>query len=248
MATFAHLSPAERRKVLVIGDSITERGYIIENCGWVAGLAAWYQRSTDVVNRGFSGYTSFLLNAVLPIILPKEVIRRDIIMSTIFLGANDSVFEGEAQHVSVESYAINLQSIIAHLRSINDEMKIVLITPPPVDHHQWQNRHDSSVSKYADVCRELAAAHDLALVDLWEGESKIELSDLCDGLHFGPGANIKTLNAIKAVVKEKFPDIVPEDRPDGLPHLPLHFPHWSEVTGISEAEALSKIESWKWKF
>lgn len=44
-------------KVLLIGDSLTQFGFSAEG-GWAAMLANALQRRCDVVNRGFSGYTT----------------------------------------------------------------------------------------------------------------------------------------------------------------------------------------------
>lgn len=48
----------ERRKVLLVGDSITQQSFSVTHGGWGAGLQDWYQRTADVYNRGFSGYNS----------------------------------------------------------------------------------------------------------------------------------------------------------------------------------------------
>ena len=50
-----------RRKILLLGDSITQQSFSLTTSGWGAGLADWYQRSADVmllIEDGFSGYNS----------------------------------------------------------------------------------------------------------------------------------------------------------------------------------------------
>lgn len=42
-------------KMVLFGDSLTQRGFDTEQCGWAATLANCYIRKLDVVNRGFSG-------------------------------------------------------------------------------------------------------------------------------------------------------------------------------------------------
>ena len=53
--------PRNRSKVILIGDSLTEYSCSVELNGWGIGLMEWYTRSFDVLNRGFSDYTSRLL-------------------------------------------------------------------------------------------------------------------------------------------------------------------------------------------
>jgi lysophospholipase L1-like esterase len=55
------LNAASRRKILLIGDSITQQSFSTTYRGWGGALANWYCRTADVVNRGYSGYNSRLL-------------------------------------------------------------------------------------------------------------------------------------------------------------------------------------------
>jgi len=48
-------------------------------------------------------------------------------------------------------------------------VRVVLITPPPVDSDKWEGRSDEHVADYANAVRVLAAADDdCVVVDLWE--------------------------------------------------------------------------------
>lgn len=68
-----------------------------ERLGWLALLAHWWERRFDVVNRGFSGYnTRWLLPLVDRLFVPGGAAPVKLI--TIFLGANDCVLAGNAQH------------------------------------------------------------------------------------------------------------------------------------------------------
>jgi hypothetical protein len=72
------------------------------------------------------------------------------------------------------------------------------------------------------------------------------LADLNDGLHFGPTGNLKVLEALKAVIREEYPELVPEDINEA-PNMPLHFPHWSAFNGKDEDGCRELIEGWKWQ-
>jgi lysophospholipase L1-like esterase len=125
----------ERRKVVLIGDSITQQSFSIAHSGWGAGLADWYQRSADVINRGYSGYNSRWIKQGLHKIFPaSDTVSRDVILVTVFLGANDAACLPSPQHVSLEEYKLNMIAILAHIRVVYPYAQCILITPPQVKH------------------------------------------------------------------------------------------------------------------
>ena len=181
-----------RPNLFLLGDSITQFSMSTRHIGWGSLLADYFEgRRVDIVNRGFSGYNSRWVLQMLPTIAPINLIQTSM-LTTIFLGANDSVLEGHSQHVALEEYRLNITEIVQHIRTINKSIVIILITPPPVDHITWANqmipgaetgRHNNQVSTYAQVIRELSTILNTNILDLWEEGSdyKIEFEDLCDG-------------------------------------------------------------------
>jgi hypothetical protein len=55
------------KKILVLGDSLTQRGFDVVHRGWLAQLANAYSGRYEIVSRGFSG--KFHLHIV-PKLLP----------------------------------------------------------------------------------------------------------------------------------------------------------------------------------
>ncbi|KAH0566325.1 hypothetical protein GP486_000261 [Trichoglossum hirsutum] len=102
-------------KIILFGDSLTERSFDTNNNGFGAVLQNYYARRVDVVNR----------DAQLP---PP-------LLFTVFLGANDAVLPRFSQHVPLPEYEANLRyyvdTLLAH--PMTKGTKIVLITPPPID-------------------------------------------------------------------------------------------------------------------
>jgi lysophospholipase L1-like esterase len=185
MAEFASSSgssrpPHERKKILLIGDSITQQSFSLVHQGWGAGLADWYQRIADVTNRGYSGYNSRWIRSALPRqILPADSVRGDdYILVTVFLGANDAVLitaEGDdcaagnsnGQHVSVPEYTENISAIVDYLRGVCPSAVVVLITPPVVNSAQWPNRTTANAAAYAEAIRAVGAEKKTLVLDLW---------------------------------------------------------------------------------
>lgn len=185
----------------------------------------------------------------------------NIILATIFLGANDSVINAEGQLVPVEEYKENIRAIIRHLQRCNNDVHIVLITPPKVDSSMWPTRSIERVSVFADAVRALAAeeatgGRRVHLVDLWEGDICVEIPDLRDGLHLGFVGSHKVAAGIMRIVRTEIPELCPEGDGSSCP-MPSHFPAWNAFLDVGEdgatvnvpqspLKAVSVASEWKW--
>ena len=120
---FPHASPlsssacAFREEVCAFGDSITQHGHMAAAHGWVCGLQEAYRRRADVLNRGYSGYSSRFARAMLPRIFGAE---RRYLFTTVFFGANDAADAASkpAQHVPLEEYEENMAVIVEAARAV----------------------------------------------------------------------------------------------------------------------------------
>lgn len=203
------------KRILLIGDSITEYSQIVENNGWGALLSSRYVRSADVLNRGFAGYNTRWIKFMLPQILPNDNFNReDYILATILLGSNDCTTR--QQHIPLPEYKRNIVTIINYLKSkINQNIKIILITPPPIDFDKgWKER--ASVTYYADVVKNIGNEMHIPVINLWGSTLDIKIdtkinpkADLIDGLHLSKSGNGKLFLAIQAVISTKFPKLDP---------------------------------------
>jgi len=188
------------------------------------------------VNRGFSGYNTRWARIVLPKLL--ESVPKPLACVTLFFGANDSSSGG--QNVPLEEYEENLKAMIQMVKATAPESLIVAITPPPVDDERTApERTVEAVSRYAAVVRSLPVP---VVVDLW---GHIEAADLHDGLHLGPTGNRKVLALVQAALRAQ-PGLNPEDGPDGIPQMPMHFPHWSAMSGKTAEDAAAVLSEWSW--
>ena len=253
----------ERPRVLLFGDSITQYSFDTQNCGWGAGLADWYSRHADVVNRGFSGFNSRQGLALLRRMLPLDGPVQPRVL-TIKFGANDAAAAtlNPQQHVPLAEYESNLRDMVAHATSSCPGVHVILITPPSVDeagiranslakgwlqHGDEIDRTVAGVRPYADVMRRVGCNLSLPVVDLWEGGDDAVGStpqDFVDGLHLSPSGNRKLLAALQQVIRRECSRsdqaslLLPVTEADGN-GMPMHFPHWSEAT-------LEAIQTWVW--
>jgi lysophospholipase L1-like esterase len=163
--------PGYREAICLFGDSITQDGFDPVNGGWVAGLANYYRRKADVINRGMSGYNTRLALLAAPHILggaasggaalPASAsagvaLRGRFLLSTVFFGANDAAVAGEPQHVPLAEYEANLTALVAMARAASTA--VAVISPPPLDSARWPNRGNMHTVQYAAAAGRVAAA------------------------------------------------------------------------------------------
>ncbi|KAF9984426.1 hypothetical protein BGZ75_004025 [Mortierella antarctica] len=145
---------------LLFGDSITQYSFDVAERGFGAQLAHLFQRRLDVINRGFSGYTTEQAIHLLPQFLPRcsqqhqlqnngsqqqqqeesqsSLGKSKIEFLTLFFGANDACLASSPQHVDLERYERNLRALMDMIHSpgsptYSPETRIIVICPPPID-------------------------------------------------------------------------------------------------------------------
>jgi lysophospholipase L1-like esterase len=163
----------------------------------------------DILNRGFSGYNTDwalpITHQILPTVEDQKKQAATIPLMTIFFGANDAALDFSPQHVPLNRFRDNLNTMIQLVKNpeskyYNPKMRLMLITPPPINEAQWQkrceeqgdklNRTNESARAYANVVKEIGAEKQLVVIDIWSrlmdltGPGKRDLAEfLFDGLH-----------------------------------------------------------------
>ncbi|KAI8831986.1 SGNH hydrolase-type esterase domain-containing protein [Chytriomyces cf. hyalinus JEL632] len=230
-------------QLVLFGDSITQHSFNPVIQGWGAILADAYMRRLDVVNRGFSGYNTewckHVLADTLASTLPAPGTSRtpQIKVMTLFLGANDAVLpeKNQRQPVPIPQYKANLLEMLATVKSLSPDTRVVIITPPPVDPLRWHekcklkgkegDREVGYTKLYRDACLEVGIeakktwGSALQVVDIWEvffgkGQTEYTMDDvadlLSDGLHLAARGNTLLAAALLKTIKESWPDLNPE--------------------------------------
>lgn len=238
---------------LLFGDSITQ-GSDCQELGFAfaAALQDAYIRRLDVINRGFSGYTTCNALKVLPHFMP-DVSQAKVRVIIIFFGANDACLPGQSQHVPLHLYCDTLKLLCHHPSVVAHDPEILLITPPPVNEYQLTirdalkgytapQRTAANTRRYADACREVGQEINRPVVDLWHafmrkagwrngdplaGSKDVERNEVLeslflDGLHLSPAGYRVMYEEVMKVIKDKIPDQYPEN-------LPPIYPPWQQA-------------------
>ena len=220
--------------ILLIGDSLTQQGYS-DSGKWVALMANLFQRKCDIINRGFSGYTTRSLKPFLPSLVTENIASENA-ATVVCLGANDSNIQelNEAQHVPLQEYSNNLSDIIEILRKKEIRpSQILLVPPPPCNEEMWRKaleiksssqiecspKNNDTTRLYFNACIEVAKRHGCrSLADpnrYWDSlDCK---ANFCDGLHFSEEGSIKFFDFVSKELLEMTKD------------LPMILPDWKEL-------------------
>ncbi|KAJ5171888.1 hypothetical protein N7492_004481 [Penicillium capsulatum] len=238
---------------LLFGDSITQMSSNQEiGFGFQPALQEAYSRKLDIVNRGFSGYTTAHAVKVFPRFFPSPQIA-NVRLMTIFFGANDATVPTHVQHVPLDQFRDNLKSIIQHPATQAQNPRIMILTPPPVNEYQLEkfdadkntahpSRTASLTKLYAEAAQEVGTSLGVPVVDVWaafmasagwkEGQPLIGSRDVpdleefnclfTDGLHLTPAGYRIVYSEIMKAIRQHWPDQDPD-------RLPMVFPAWGEA-------------------
>lgn len=200
-------------KVVLLGDSLTQQSFAIG--GWGARLADHLQRRADVINRGFSGYTTRWVKEILSQVFPASAATPQ--TTVVFLGANDSALPGKEskQHVPLAEYKSSLKDICSYFISngFSSPKSLILIAPPPVSLSQWLqvkecelNRENSNTVHYVEAVKQVGEELKVTVLDFFavitNSGYSIE-SCLSDGLHLSErGSELLAQHLIPLVDKK----------------------------------------------
>ena len=237
---------------VLLGDSQTQLAW--EAGGWAQSLAEKFVRRVDIINRGFSGYNTRMIQTILPEALNQNMLKTAKIVC-IFLGSNDASIEDKnpEQAVPVEEFGENLLRIISYLLS-NGVAKesLVIVSPPPILPEKWTaalnmrpgptlpNCKSNELTKvFAKECGEVAKRFNLTFVDLFtymmDPINKINLnSALSDGLHLGKEGHYALFSLLVPVFNGKL---------GGSPDA-LMLPEWRE---LNNQDTAGSFQDWKSK-
>ncbi|GES66420.1 GDSL Lipase/Acylhydrolase family protein [Aspergillus terreus] len=234
---------------ILFGDSITQQstsptdGFVFQ-----AELQDAYCRRLDVINRGFSGYTTANAVNVFPKFFPTPQ-RATVKLMTIFFGANDACIPGTFQHVPLDKFKENLRQLIQHPAVTAQGTQIIVLTPPAVNEYQMDPGDGSALARtashtkiYADAAREVATSLGTPVADIWtafmtaagwkEGDplagskeipnnAKLQ-SLLTDGLHLTADGYRMVFEVVMETIRQNCPELSPEQ-------LPWVHPPWTEA-------------------
>ena len=156
---------------------------------------------------------------------------------TIWFGANDAVPPPSPQHVPRDRYKANLVHLVNMVKSptsahYSPDTRIILITPPPVNTYEREDRVFAETKSYAEAVKEVGAQMGVPVADvwteIWEAAGRDERACerfLYDGLHLNDAGyevrssrsariilvDLKALqivfSSIMKIIKEKYPEI-----------------------------------------
>ena len=240
---------------ILFGDSITQKA----STSLIPSLATRYIRRLDVVNRGFSGYNTRQALQVLPRVFPSPAQAR-VRFLVVFFGANDARLPDTGlppqQHVPIAEYQDKLTRIVQHpcVRA-HDGIRVVLVTPPPVDESMCMNRElgkpaDTTreyqplreahvTAEYASAVRLLGAELGTPVLDIWSAMMSraspnghlvgSRSTEPCEALRVFLDDGLHLSRSGYELLDQELLGIIERTWPDQMPdELPMVFPSWDD--------------------
>ena len=229
---------SSNKKVLLIGDSITQYSCDLKNNGWGLRLHDYFAGKVDIINRSREAHTT---KSILPYIESYfcdsnlEYVGK-IDMAILTFGSNDAsdptkfVDKEWKQFTTLDEYEKNINEIL-NIFVENGVEHILLVTPPQMNTDNW-NKYSTKYFKlpadvksyeltktYADRLIELKNKRkdgNIYLVNLWD--TKWGHTAFVDGLHFSKEGNKLFFSALKKTI-----DSIPDMNPKNLKHCILDF-------------------------
>jgi isoamyl acetate esterase len=205
-------------QIVLLGDSLTQLAFE----GWGSIIANVYQRRADLINRGCSGYNSKFYLQHIP--LPP---CNNVCLVTIFFGANDASLSNEnpRQYVPIHDYCRNLETLVRRVQQKYTSPRILLISPPPLDHEQrllfqkkrYGNLATGSLERttentglYAEACSAVSKDLNVPCLDLFNAMLQTPNYGrfLNDGLHFSTAGHEFVAEQILQALQLHYPELV----------------------------------------
>lgn len=216
-----YLNMNKNKKILLLGDSITQYSNDLKNNGWAIHLHEYFSGKADILNRSREAHTT---KSILPFV--KEYFNKqnqdqyvgDVDMIIMTLGSNDAsdpskfVDKKWNQYTSLEEYEYYVNELLNIF--VNNNVKyILLVTPPQMNTDNW-NKYSTKYFKlpsdvksyelmksYADKLIELKnkrTEKNIMLINLWE--NKWGHTCFVDGLHLSKEGNKFFFNSLKNTI------------------------------------------------
>lgn len=218
-----------------------------------AGLSFSYVRRLDVVNRGFSGYNSGHMKAMIDKLLyldhDSQPEGSKCVMATLFLGTNDAA-TAKPDMIEYDEYVENMKYII---EKITDKgIKLIIIGPAHHAAHLWEPLNQDEVLdlnltrsnernlQYSNGLEKLCKSLNLPFVNLYEkfdnyksNHKDLNSDDLfLDGIHLNGRGQKIVYDSIVESIKQNYPDLHFQNE-----KLKMRLPDWNKIT-IEDIEKL----------
>ncbi|KAE8225568.1 hypothetical protein CF319_g1707 [Tilletia indica] len=226
--------------IVLFGDSQTEFGS--KPGGLANRLSHHYSRIFDVVNRGFSGYTTDQALILAPRLFhetaqgSKSGPSGSVRLVTVWFGSNDAAVEGHRQHVPLQRFRDNLHAILDVIEARAESAKILLLTPVTLissTDRVGESRRPEITRTYVDAILEVAQQRKslkIVGVDLYSLFQDLAAGHigsmqpllLEDGLHISDLGYELIFHKLTSTIAQHWPEL-------DVKHLQATYPLWRDV-------------------
>ncbi|KAH6769256.1 SGNH hydrolase-type esterase superfamily protein [Perilla frutescens var. frutescens] len=249
-----------RPQFVLFGSSIVQISFRVG--GWGSILADLYDRKADIILRGYGGWNSRNALEVLNQIFPQDAAVHPSLV-IVYFGGNDAMQphpSGLGSHVPLSEYVENMKKIALHLKSLDEKLRIIFMTSPPVheatvlqyygNQFDKQERTNEACRVYAEALVELGRQMDVKVIQLWRAFQHRDdwgAAYLSDGIHPSVEGNKFIAEEILKVLREAEwqPSLywlsMPTEFSDNSPNYGVA-PDGKTTVNVSDTVAQWKIE------
>ncbi|CAN1142294.1 GDSL esterase/lipase WDL1 [Linum perenne] len=166
----------------------------------------------DILVRGYGGWTSRNALQVLDQIFPKDAATQPALV-IVYFGGNDSCKpEFSTAHVPLPEYYENMKKIAAHLKGLSETIRVMFLTPPPVNEEMIseyfggdRGRTNATIRMYADACLKVCMEMEVTAIDLCGAfQQRVDWLAACftDGIHLSAEGSKMVADEILKVLKQ----------------------------------------------
>ena len=222
-------------KIILFGDSLTQRSFEPKGGCWGSYFADKFQRICDIIPRGFSGYNTRWCREILDDVFDPFNFN-EVACVLIWLGANDASGPNSStkQNVPIDEYGDNLRYFVEYFEKKGLKKKqLIFATPPPYNHVRFAATFQGSLDKspelteaYAAKCAEIAQECGITLANFHAEFSKRKDCDdlFVDGLHFSSLGGEEVFKILDPLITEKYENFIGQK----FNQENMIFPYWKD--------------------
>lgn len=147
-------------KIVVFGDCLVESSVHHDVNGFALQVIETYLNRADIVVRGFGGYNT---SEIYPLCRSIIALKPQTVL--LGLGNSDSSLESQFQHVPLDSFTKNLETITSDLAAHGAWP--ILITPTAPNEARIRSRSLAHTAAYALACRRVAEQMRIEIIDIF---------------------------------------------------------------------------------
>ncbi|KAF0698413.1 Aste57867_10981 [Aphanomyces stellatus] len=198
--------------IVFLGDSNTEYASQPDVLGFQVQFTRDYIHKADILNRGYSTWTTRHWLKQMPILLDDWQVKPPA-LAFLFIGTNDACGLPNV-NVPIDEYQANVVALVQAMQAAPWNTRVMLVTPLPVDDNTpmgWELKYSNAgAGKYADAVKQVGQRLQVPVVDVWTPLQPNISTMFKDGLHLNTNGNNLVYQLMRQGIATAYPNLTPD--------------------------------------